>query len=122
MKKILFVDDSSIMRLFARISTRNIIGISITEAHDGIEAFKKIENETFDLIITDINMPNMDGLKLIENIRLMGLQIPIVILTTRGEEAEVEKGLMLGANDYLTKPISGNKFHALINNYMDLAV
>lgn len=120
MKKILFVDDSSIMRLFARMSTRNIHGISITEAQDGMEAVEKIREELFDLIITDINMPNMDGLQLIRHIRMMGLSIPIIILTTLGEEQDVARGMDLGANDYVTKPISSHKLTNIISNFMDV--
>jgi DNA-binding response OmpR family regulator len=120
MKKILFVDDSSIMRLFARMSTRNIHGISITEAQDGLEAVEKISNETFDLIITDINMPRMDGLELIRHVRMMGHRFPIIILTTLGEERDVARGMELGADDYMTKPITVHKFTDIISLYMNV--
>jgi two-component system chemotaxis response regulator CheY len=120
MKKILFVDDSSIMRLFARMSTRNIHGISITEAQDGLEAVEKIRNETFDLIITDINMPRMDGLELIRHVRTMGHRFPIIILTTLGEETDVTRGMDLGADDYMTKPITVHKFTDIISLYMNV--
>ncbi len=120
MKKVIIADDSATMRLFIRMFLRNIHGVIITESPDGLDAIEKIKREHFDLLITDLQMPNMDGLKLIENIRSMGLQIPIIILTTCGEEADVKKGLGLGANDYLTKPISGHKFSSLIHNYMAL--
>ena len=122
MKKIIIAEDSTTMRLLIKMCLRKIHGVSVTESSDGLDAIEKIRKEHFDLLITDLQMPNMDGLKLIENIRLMGLRIPIIILTTHGEETEVEKGLMLGANDYLTKPISGSKFNTLIHSYMDIAV
>lgn len=121
MKKILFADDSSIMRLFARMSTRHIGGISLTEAQDGLEAVDKIEKEIFDLIITDINMPNMDGLQLIRHVRMMGLRIPIIILTTLGEENDVARGMDLGADDYVTKPISAYKLTNIISTFMNAA-
>ncbi len=122
MKKILFADDSSIMRLFARMSTRSIQGISITEALDGLDAAEKIGKETFDLIITDINMPRMDGLQLIRHVRMMGLRIPIIILTTLGEEQDVARGMDLGADDYVTKPISAHKLTNIISNFMNAPV
>lgn len=122
MKKIILAEDSTTMRLYIRMCLKKVHGISITESPDGLDAIDKIKKEHFDLLITDIQMPNMDGLQLIENIRLMGLDIPIIILTTCGEDTDVKKGLMLGANDYLTKPLSGNKFNTLIHNYMDIAV
>jgi two-component system chemotaxis response regulator CheY len=121
MKKIIIAEDSATMRLFITMFLRSVHGIAVTESPDGLDAIEKIKKEHFDLLITDLQMPNMDGLTLIENIRLMGLQMPIIILTTRGEEAYVKKGLMLGANDYLTKPISSLKFHSLIHNYVDAA-
>ncbi|MHB8882391.1 MAG: response regulator [Thermodesulfovibrionales bacterium] len=120
MKKVLFVDDSSIMRLFARMSTRSIHGISMTEAQDGHEAIEKLEKEPFDLIITDINMPRMDGLQLIRHVRMMGLKFPIIILTTCGEEKDVETGIFLGADDYVTKPITSQKLTMLISNYTNV--
>jgi CheY-like chemotaxis protein len=118
MKKILFADDSSIMRLYARMSTRCLHEISLTEALDGLDALEKIGKEMFDLIITDINMPRMDGLQLIQHVRRMGLRIPIIILTTLGEERDVARGMNLGANDYVTKPISANKLTHIISNFM----
>ncbi len=121
MKKIIIAEDSTTMRLYLRMCLKKIHGISVTESPDGLDAIDKIKKEHFDLLITDLQMPNMDGLKLIENIRQMGLDIPIIILTTCGEETDVKKGLMLGANDYLTKPVAGPKFNALINNYVGLA-
>ena len=120
MKKILFADDSSIMRLFARMSTRSLHEISLTEAQDGLDALEKIGKEMFDLLITDINMPNMDGLQLIQHVRMMGLRIPIIILTTLGEERDVARGMNLGANDYVTKPISTNKLTHIISNFMNV--
>lgn len=119
MKKILFVDDSSIMRLFARMSTKGIQGVMITEAQDGLDAVEMIRKEIFDLIITDINMPKMDGLQLIQHVRMMGLRIPIIILTTLGEEKDLTRGMDLGANDYVTKPISTHKLTKIISNFMN---
>jgi len=120
MKKILFADDSSIMRLFARISTRGMPEVMLTEAFDGLDAVEKIKEEMFDLIITDINMPNMDGLQLIKQVRMMGLRIPIVILTTLGEEQNVARAMDLGANDYVTKPVSAHKLTHIISHFMSV--
>ncbi len=118
MKKIIIAEDSVTMRHYIKICLKNVQGAVVTESSDGLEAIERIKKERFDLLITDLQMPNMGGLELIENIRAMGLQIPIIILTTRGDEDDVKKGLMLGANDYLTKPVSSHKFNSLIHNYM----
>lgn len=120
MKKILFADDSSIMRLFARMSTRGLHDVTLTEAQDGLDAVEKIGKEMFDLIITDINMPKMDGLQLIMHVRKIGLRVPIIILTTLGEERDVARGMDLGANDYVTKPISAHKLTDIISNFMNV--
>jgi two-component system chemotaxis response regulator CheY len=122
MKKILIADDSQTMRVFIKIFMKHLSGVRVTEASDGFDAIEKIRHEDFDLIITDINMPHMDGLQLIRNIRGMGLATPIIVLSTRGEETDVEKGLSLGANDYMTKPISGHRFASTVMNYIGTAV
>ncbi len=123
MKKILVVEDSSTMRLFIRMFLRSISNVSITEATDGLDGLEKLGKESFDLVITDVNMPRLDGLELIERIRVkMGLKMPIIILTTRGEKENVEKGISLGANNYVTKPIVGPTLTNLVMDYIQVAV
>ncbi len=121
MKKILVVEDSPTMRLLIRMYLRNLPGISMVEANDGLEAIEKIREAQYDLLITDINMPRMDGLQLIENLRMMGFKIPIIVLTTRGEEPDMEKGVLLGANSYITKPVVGPALADVIMNYIGAA-
>lgn len=123
MKKILVVEDSSTMRLFIRMFLRSISDVSITEATDGQDGLEKLGKESFDLVITDVNMPRLDGLQLIERIRgSLGLKMPIIILTTRGEKENVEKGISLGANNYVTKPIVGPTLTNLVMDYIQVAV
>ncbi len=121
MKNILVAEDSSTMRLLIRMYLRNIPGVALFEANDGLDAITKIREAHYDLLITDINMPRMDGLQLIENVRLMGLKIPIIILTTRGEERDVEKGVELGADCYITKPVVGPALADAIIDYISAA-
>ncbi len=119
MKKILVIEDSATMRLFIRMFLRAVHDVSITEATDGIDGLEKIGKEHFDLVITDINMPKLNGLQLIEKIReKMRLKTPIIILTTKGEEKDIEKGLSLGANGYVTKPIVGPAFTSVVMNHL----
>jgi len=103
----LVVEDSPTMRQLIAFSLRRLQGCRIVEAVDGVDALKKMTTENVDLVITDINMPMMDGLKLITlirgNPRTKG--IPIVIVTTEGAEEDRRKGLALGANAYIPKPI-----------------
>ncbi|HXV20950.1 MAG TPA: response regulator, partial [Desulfuromonadales bacterium] len=74
---------------------------------DGVDGLKKLSSDKFDLIFTDINMPIMDGLKLVSLVRNDAgyKQVPIVIITTEGASEDRERALALGANDYITKPI-----------------
>lgn len=118
MKRIIIAEDSTTMRLYLRMCLRKIHGVIVTESVDGLDAIEKIREEQFDLLITDLNMPNMGGLKLIEHVRTMGLTVPIIILTTCGEEKDVARGLELGANDYVTKPITGPTLTNLVMNYV----
>ncbi len=106
-KKILLVDDSRTVRQLLSLVLKKHIFCDITEACDGQEAAQSLGNDCFDLMITDINMPNMNGLSLIMKVRgEMDLGIPIIIVTTMGGEQDRDAGLDLGANSYVTKPIN----------------
>ena len=119
MKNVLIIDDSATMRLFVKMFLKGLRGVRITEAIDGVDGLEKIGSSTFDLIITDVNMPRMDGLGLIEEIRSnRKLSVPIVILSTRGEEKYVERGITLGANGYITKPVSGALLTDVVSRYV----
>jgi two-component system chemotaxis response regulator CheY len=106
-KKILLVDDSTIMRMVLSMHLKRFTGASITQAVNGQEALVLLTHEKFDLLLTDINMPEMNGIELVRHVRT-GLKsdIPIVIITTKGEVKDRELGMSLGANSYITKPVS----------------
>jgi two-component system, chemotaxis family, chemotaxis protein CheY len=113
--KILIVEDSPTMRQLVGFALKRLAGAEITEAADGVEGLKKINTNSFDLIITDINMPVMDGLKLISLVRrdVKYRTIPIMIITTEGGAEDRERALALGADAYITKPIqAGNVLDA----------
>jgi len=103
----LVVEDSPTMRQLLVFSLRRLKECRIVEAVDGVDALKKLTSERFDLVITDINMPMMDGLKLISLIRANARtkSIPIIIVTTEGAEEDRKRGLALGANAYIAKPV-----------------
>ena len=110
MKRILVVDDSVTMRQLMKMVLLKHLACEIVEAQDGLDALGKLKEGAFDLVVTDVNMPRMDGLGLVHAIReALKSPIPIVIVTTKGGEAERDKGLQLGANAYLTKPINGSQ-------------
>ncbi len=106
----LVVEDSPTMRQLISFSLKRFKGAKIIEAVDGVDALKKLSGEKIDLILTDINMPVMDGLKLVSLVRQNEQlrSIPIIIITTEGAEEDRERGLALGANAYISKPIQSS--------------
>ncbi len=108
---VLIVEDSPTMRQLISFALKRLRGIRIVEANDGVDGLKKLSAEKFDLIFTDINMPIMDGLKLVSLVRNDAnyKTTPIVVITTEGAQEDRERALALGANDYITKPIQPNR-------------
>lgn len=108
-KTILIVDDSATMRMSVK-STLEMNGFQVEIAGDGIQALTKLKGGVKpDLIITDINMPNMGGMELIKNVRVLpGFRFtPILTLTTESQAAMRDEGKKLGATGWLVKPVSG---------------
>ncbi len=109
--KFLIVEDSPTMRQLIAFSLKGFQNAKIIEAVDGLDALRKLAGpEKIDLILTDINMPVMDGLKLVSLVRQNATlkNIPIIIITTEGAEEDRERGLALGANAYIAKPIQSS--------------
>jgi len=103
-KRILIVeDDSFVMDIYQ--TKLGQAGYEVTGAGNGLEALKKMEEGTFDLILLDIIMPYMDGLEVLKKIKAdeKNKNLPIILLTNLSQKEEVDKGLGLGANDYLIK-------------------
>ncbi len=109
--RILIVEDSPTMRQLLVFALKRLKNVDIVEAQDGMDGLRKVTGDHFDLALVDINMPVMDGLKLISLIRgeptLEGM--PICVITTESAREDRERALALGANEYLTKPIQANK-------------
>jgi two-component system chemotaxis response regulator CheY len=103
----LVVDDSQAMRRSIMFALQRLGGVVCVEAVDGADGLKKFSQSRFDLVLTDINMPLMDGLKLISHIRQASEQreVPIVVITTEGAAADRERAMTLGASAYLVKPV-----------------
>lgn len=81
-------------------------GYEITSAYDGNQALQKIQQEYFDLIIMDVMLPGIDGISVVESIRLQNNEVPILILSAKNTSADRVQGLKKGADDYLTKPFN----------------
>jgi two-component system chemotaxis response regulator CheY len=103
----LVVEDSPMMRQLIVFALSRIKNMTVTEADDGIVGLKKLAQARFDLIITDINMPIMDGLKLVRKIRTddRHKDVPVIVITTEGSKEDRERAMALGASAYITKPI-----------------
>lgn len=118
--KILIIEDSPTMRQLISFALKRLPGVHIVEATDGVDGLKKLSSEKFDLILTDINMPIMDGLKLVSLVRSDAnyRSVPIVVITTEGAQEDRERALALGANDYITKPIQANRILELAKSLL----
>lgn len=116
----LVVEDSPTMRQLIAFALKRIPGSKIVEANDGIDALKKLSAQKFDVILTDINMPIMDGLKLVSMVRNDPAHktIPIIIITTEGAEEDRKRGLALGANAYIAKPIQTADLLSVVNEIL----
>jgi two-component system chemotaxis response regulator CheY len=103
----LVVDDSPVMRQLIVFALARVKNVRVTEADDGVVAIKKLATERFDLVITDINMPIMNGLKLVRHVRAdeRHKKVPIIVITTEGGEEDRQRAMVLGATAYITKPI-----------------
>lgn len=120
-RSFLVVDDSATFRQLLCMSLTRLDGITqgdITEAVDGADALSKVKDSQFDLVLTDIRMPNMDGLEFVSKVRteLKRTELPIIIISTKGADADIEKGMSLGATGYLSKPIQMSKLRELVSN------
>ncbi len=117
MKRILIVEDSATMRsLIAASLEELVVPVKIIEAKSGFEALRLLPRESFDLVVTDINMPDINGLELASFMKSSEkhASIPLVIVSTEGAERDVEKGLGIGADAYLVKPFDPEALRQIV--------
>ena len=113
MGNVLIVDDSSTMRKIISRSLRQA-GLQVEdiyEAGDGIEGLSALEGKSVNLILSDINMPNMDGLEFIKCVRGKGIGVPIVMITTEGGEDILKEAINNGASDSIKKPFTPDQLN-----------
>jgi two-component system KDP operon response regulator KdpE len=101
--RVLVVDDEPSIRRFLRTSL-SAQGYDVTEAEDGARALDEVRRRTPDLIVLDLGLPGMDGQEVIRRLRGDGLTLPVIVLSSRTDEAGKVEALDLGADDYVTKP------------------
>ena len=120
MKRILVVDDSSAARALVAAVLAEAPDLQVERVSTGLEAIKLLSTVQIDLVLTDIHMPEINGLELIrfikETERLRG--IPIVIVSTEAAEQDRLRALSLGANDYLAKPFTAEQLRRVINKHL----
>lgn len=118
----LVVEDSPTMRQLITFGLKRIKNVTIHEAGNGVEALKKLSEVHIDLILADINMLLMDGLKLLNIVRSEEKykHIPYVIISTEGTETDKDKGMSLGANAYLPKPIKTNELLKIVRDLLKI--
>ncbi len=109
-KSILAIDDSASIRQMVGFTLKSS-GYEVTDAVDGMDGLEKAKGKTFNLILTDQNMPRMDGLTLIKNLRALPQYktVPILMLTTESSDAMIQQGKAAGATGWLVKPFDPQK-------------
>ena len=119
--KVLVVDDSPTMRQFIVFALQRLPNLHIDEAGDGVAALKKLSAQKYDLLLTDINMPMMDGLKLVELVRNDKLYetLPIIVITTEGSDVTRERALQTGADEFVTKPLQTARLIEVVRRLLD---
>ncbi|MCC7422405.1 MAG: response regulator [Planctomycetaceae bacterium] len=104
--KVLVVDDSQMTRMVVAKTLRTFAEIEVTEAEDGRKAIEAFAQKEFDLVFSDWNMPNMNGLELLGEIRQRNKTVPVIMITTEGSKDRVQSAIALGVSDYLLKPFT----------------
>ncbi len=118
--KVLIVEDNTAMRNLIASALDRRIGLDVYEAENGFAALKLIPDNDFKMILTDINMPDINGLELITFLRQHPVykDVPILIISTEAGAEDRERGLAIGAADYLTKPFTDDQLVELVQRYL----
>lgn len=122
MKNVLVVEDSSTTRSMIRAALEEMEDFTSVEAETGFEALKTLPTQNFDLIITDINMPDINGLELISFVKNHPSykKIPLLIVSTERSEEDMKRGIELGASGYITKPFSPEDLREIVKKTLGL--
>jgi len=116
---IMTVDDAASVRQMVRFTLEEA-GYEVTEAVNGLDALKKINSFAIDMLITDLNMPNMDGIALIRKVRAIPRIkfIPIIMLTTESQDAKKQEGKKAGATGWIVKPFRPEQLVAVVKKVL----
>ena len=110
------------MRQLLVLALSRLKNLKVTEADDGVDGLRKLAGGRFDIIITDINMPIMDGLKLVKRVRSDPTHkaVPIIVITTEGSTEDRSRAIQLGASAYITKPIQAPQVIAKVKELLKI--
>lgn len=100
-------DDGELRQLFTRVLVKS--GYSVRGVANGIQALQATEEESFDLLISDIMMPGLDGYELVRSLREAGMQMPVLMVTAKDAFADMQQGFLSGTDDYMVKPVNVNE-------------
>lgn len=116
--KVLIADDSKVMRMMVK-KALDAAGYQcdVIEANDGAEGLDKFD-DSFQLVLSDWNMPNMNGLEFVKGIRAKNKVVPIVMITTEGSEDKIGEAIQEGANGYVCKPFTPDKIKETISSVL----
>jgi len=118
-KKIIFIDDSATVLMSVEMAMEPLSSVINFDAYDNpIEALEIIKNNKFDLIITDINMPQMSGFEFIKKIRTLGIKTPALALTTENTAQMKMEGKSVGINGWITKPFTNDKLQMAVKRVL----
>ncbi len=120
-KVVLFVEDSPTMRRIIANSLKQVGFDEIIEAENGVDALEKVEGRPVSLVVTDWNMPEMNGAELVKTLRDMPLyaETPIIMVTIRGMQDDVMTAMKLGVNGYIIKPFTPDILHEKLKSVLD---
>lgn len=118
-KRIITVDDAATMRKMVSFTLKGA-GHEVLEASDGQEAFNLLRQQSVDLVISDVNMPNMDGIELTRQLRTLPnyARTPIILLTTESDATKKTQGRAAGATGWMLKPFNQNQLLALVSKVL----
>ncbi len=119
--RLLIVDDEPGLRTILEEVLRNTVS-QVETASDGKDALQKIRAGSVDVVISDINMPVMDGIELLANVRDLQIECPFIFLTGYGDKEKAVEALRLGATDFLDKPFDPDEIIAVVRKAMELAL
>ena len=112
--RILIIDDSTVMRTFVAEVVGKLDSVESFEAPNGIQGLKALETFKPDLVLLDWDMPCMDGITWLKRVRAMGCKVPVILVTSMADKANVVEAVKAGANNYCIKPFTADTLHKCI--------